>query len=164
MPYKNIFLLLSFFLVLALLTSCGNSPASDEVLYPAGYRNWPHVKSMILQPGHQLYGAFGGLHHIYANDKALEGYKNGGTFPDGSVIVFDLLETVEADNAITEGKRKVVGVMQKNSELFAETGGWGFEGFKGDTQERVVKNMKGDCFSCHLSQKENDYVFSQYRK
>lgn len=164
MPFKSILFLLSFFLVLSLLTSCGNSTAKNEVTYPDGYRNWTHVKSMILQPGHQLYGAFGGLHHIYANDKALEGYKNGRAFPNGSVIVFDLLETVESDNAITEGNRKVVGVMQKNSELFAETGGWGFEGFKGNTKERVVKNMKGDCFSCHLSQKENDYIFSQYRK
>lgn len=164
MLYKKIFYLISLFFVLAFLASCGNAPPSDEVAYPEGYRNWTHVKSMILEPGHQLYEAFGGIHHIYANDKAMKGYMDGGTFPDGSVIVFDLLEVVEGGNAVTEGSRKVVGVMQKNSKLFSETGGWGFEGFKADTRERVVKNMNADCFSCHLSQKENDYVFSQYRK
>lgn len=159
--------MLALLTVLALVilnNACGNSSVTDEVSYPDGYRNWTHVKSMILQPGHPLYQSFGGIHHLYANDQALKGYLDGGNFPDGSVIVFDLLEKVEAENAVTEGSRKVVGVMQKNSKLFAETGGWGFEGFKGDSRERVVTNMNADCFSCHLSQKENDYVFSQYRK
>ena len=39
---------------------------------------------------HPLYGAFGGIHHIYANDLALQGYRSQ-RFPDGSVIIFDLL-------------------------------------------------------------------------
>jgi len=137
---------------------------NDEVKYPDGYRNWTHVKTLILEKGHPLYEAFGGIHHIYANKTALEGYQAGNKFKDGSVIVFDLLEAVSADNAIAEGNRKVVGVMEKNSKKYKETGGWGFEGFKGDTRERVVKNMYGECFSCHLSQKDNDYVFSVYRK
>lgn len=144
----------------ALLFGFGN----DEVKYPDGYRNWTHVKTLILEKGHPLYDAFGGIHHIYANKTALEGYKAGSEFKDGSVIVFDLLETVSADNAIAEGNRKVVGVMEKNSKKYKDTGGWGFEGFKGDTKERVVKNMYGECFSCHLSQKDKDYVFSEYRK
>ncbi|GAB4285924.1 MAG: hypothetical protein Kow0098_00490 [Ignavibacteriaceae bacterium] len=161
---RNLFSVFTIILALLLISGCGNTPKSNEVSYPEGYRNWSHVKTMILQPGHPLYEAFGGIHHLYANEEAMKGYLNGGTFPDGSVIVFDLLEVIEKDNAVTEGNRKVVGVMQKNSELYTETGGWGFEGFKEDTKERIVKNMKGDCFSCHLAQKENDYVFSQYRK
>lgn len=137
--------------------------SKDEVKYPDGYRNWTHVKTLILEKGHPLYEAFGGIHHIYANKTALEGYKAGNKFKDGSVIVFDLLETVTGGNAIAEGNRKVVGVMEKNSKKYKDTGGWGFEGFKGDTRERVVKNMYGECFSCHLSEKDNDYVFSKYR-
>ena len=80
---------------------------------------------MVIQPGHQLYKSFGGIHHIYANQSALEGYRTG-SFADGSVIIFDLLEATTADNAITEGKRKVLGVMQKDGKRFAGTGGWGF--------------------------------------
>jgi len=30
---------------------------------------------------------------------------------------------------------------------FAETGGWGFEGFKGDIKERVVTDAKNACFA-----------------
>jgi hypothetical protein len=118
---------------------------------------------MLILPGHPLYDAFGGIHHIYANDKALQGYKTG-KFPDGSVIVFDLLEAKSESNTYVEGPRKVVGVMYKNSKKFKDTGGWGFEAFKGDTKERVVKNAVEDCFSCHASQEKEDFVFSKFRK
>ncbi len=138
--------------------------SKNEVKYPDGYRNWTHVKTLILEKGHPLFDAFGGIHHIYANKTALEGYSNGKKFKDGSVIVFDLLEKVSADNAVSEGSRKIVGFMLKDSKKFKSTGGWGFEGFKGDTKDRAVNDMNGQCFSCHLSQKDNDYVFSSYRK
>ncbi len=75
-----------------------------EVPYPAGYRSWTHVKSMVIQPGHALHASFGGIHHLYANAKAMQGYKSG-RFADGSVIIFDLLEAKSADNAINEGAR-----------------------------------------------------------
>lgn len=134
------------------------------VNYPEGYRNWSHIKSMIIQQGHPLYDAFGGIHHVYANDKALKAMQIGKPFPDGSVLIFDLLEAKSDNNAIVEGSRKVVGVMQKDSKKFKETGGWGFEGFKNDTKERVVTDPKSACFACHEPQKQSDFVFSKYRK
>ncbi len=137
----------------------------DAVPYPEGYRAWRHVKSMVIQEGHGLHAAFGGIHHLYANNKAMEGYR-AGSFPNGAVIVFDLLEAPAADHAITEGKRKVVGVMVKDDKKFSATGGWGFEGFVGDSKsERAVgANAATACFSCHTSQKQKDYVFSDYRR
>ncbi|MEQ1802835.1 MAG: cytochrome P460 family protein [Gammaproteobacteria bacterium] len=138
--------------------------AEPEVPYPAGYRDWHHVKSMVIEEGHPLYGAFGGIHHLYANDKALEGYRSNA-FPDGAVIIFDLLEAVHDGNAVTEGARKVVGVMHKDAKKFAATGGWGFEGFGGgDPANRVVgANAASACFACHQPQKAQDYTFSRLR-
>lgn len=162
MNFKYFYFPVFVLVIFTLAFSFQNKKA--EVLYPEGYRNWTHVKSLILEKGHPLFEAFGGIHHIYANKLALEGYKSNRKFKDGSVIIFDLLETNYGDNAISEGARKVVGVMVKDSKRFNETGGWGFEAFKKDTKERVVKDMYTDCFACHLSQKDNDYVFSEYRK
>lgn len=134
------------------------------VPYPEGYRNWHHVKSMVIDPGHPLYDAFGGIHHLYANDKAVAGYRSG-KFGDGSVIVFDLLEAKTADHAVTEGERKVVGVMVKDARRYAATGGWGFEGFKGDTRDRAVgANAATACFACHTQRKDEGFVFSSLRK
>ncbi len=153
-------------LAVLLLSSAAilQSKSGASVAYPEGYRAWPHVKSMVLQAGHPLYEAFGGIHHIYANAKALEAMKAGKVYPDGAVLVFDLLEVKTENNAMAEGARKVVGVMQKDAKKFAETGGWGFEGFKGDTKDRAVTDAKTACFACHAGQKPQDYVFTTYRK
>ena len=148
------------------LALVGAALAADtrQVPYPSGYRDWQHVKSMIINPGHALYSSFGGIHHLYANDEAMQGYRDG-RFPDGAVIVFDLLEAPARDHAITEGARKVVGVMHRDRKKFAATGGWGFEGFAGDsqTQRAVGANAATACFACHQSQRDRDYVFSAYR-
>lgn len=153
--------------ILSLLCAAAATSAlatEPVVPYPAGYRDWHHVKSMVINEGHPLFAAFGGIHHLYANDKAMSGYR-GSKFPDGSVIVFDLLEASQEGNAVTEGVRKVVGVMHKDAEKFKATGGWGFEGFGGDDQsKRVVgNNAASACFACHEPQKTQDYVFSRLR-
>lgn len=138
--------------------------ADPPVPYPKGYRSWAHVKSMVIQPGHALYDAFGGIHHLYANAAALKGYKQG-RFPDGSVIVFDLLDAKSADQTVQEGPRKIVGVMMKDSKRWASTGGWGYEGFKGDsTTDRAVGDKAASaCHQCHMAQQKQDYVFSTLR-
>lgn len=134
------------------------------VPYPTGYRNWTHVKSLQILPGHPLADAFGGIHHLYANAKAVEGYKKG-RFPDGAVIAFDLLEAKEADKTVGTGARKVLGVMHKDSKRWAATGGWGYEGFKGDskTERAVGANAASACHACHTAQKDKDFVFSAWQ-
>jgi Cytochrome P460 len=93
--------------------------AAQQVSYPAGFHDWQHVKSMVINKGHPLFDLVGGVHHIYANPKAMKGYKSG-EFPNGAVIVFDLFEAKEADNAILEGAHKAVIVMEKGSKSFAQ--------------------------------------------
>ena len=132
---------------------------------PDGYRQWTHVKTMTINPGHALYDAFGGIHHLYANKKAEQGYRSG-KFAEGSIIVFDLLEAKAADNTVQEGARKVLGVMHRDSRKYKDTGGWGFEAFKGDskTDRAVGQQAASACFQCHTAQKNSDFVFSSFRK
>ncbi len=155
------------FVIGALLLSgtlfCG-APRLEQVPYPEGYREWTHTKSMLIEPGHPLYDSFGGIHHIYANRPALAGLKRGGPYPDGSVFVFDLLAVEKKDNTVNEGARKVVGVMHKNAASFPNSNGWGYEGFAGDTRNRVVKDMVANCHACHRSVVQQDYVFESPRK
>lgn len=61
---------------------------------------------------------------------------------------------------MVEGSHKVVGVMQKDSTKFVQTGGWGF---KGDTRERVVTDAQAACFACHAGRKDKDYVLASFR-
>jgi Cytochrome P460 len=138
---------------------------NDEVPYPVGYRLWTHVKTVLIGPQSPAFESFGGLHHIYANEKAMEGYRTG-RFPDGSVLVFELLDTRENAGVTAEGQRKRVGVMVKDSKRYAETGGWGFESFQGDsqTERRLNAQSRTACYKCHEPQKDRDYVFSEFRK
>lgn len=155
--------LFTLFGMIFLIAVTAIAQAEEKVDYPHGYRYWYHVKSMVILPGHPLENPFQGIHHIYANSRAMKGLKSGD-FADGSVFVFDLLHHEEENNAIVEGERKLIGVMRKDAEKFASTGGWGFEGFAGESKtERLTKDGGQSCFECHQSQEENQYVFTQLR-
>lgn len=161
--YKWILFSFPIFLVLMAVT-VSLAQEKKGVPYPTGYRSWVHVKSMLIfDEKHPLFNPFGGLHHIYVNGKGLPTYKKGGTFPDGTVIVFDLLEAKVDQGAYVEGARKFIGVMHKDSKKFKETGGWGFDAFEKDTKNSFVKDGGKSCYECHLSQKDHDFVFSKYR-
>lgn len=137
---------------------------ATAVPYPAGYRKWAHVKSTLIGPQHARFATNGGLHHFYANEKALAGYKSG-RFPDGAVLVDDLLEVNEKDGVTAEGARRRVAVMRKDSARFRDSGGWGFEIFKGnEATPSLNAEGKAACFACHGKQKDHDSVYSQYRQ
>lgn len=138
-------------------------PGEAGVPYPEGYRSWAHVKSTLVGPSAPRFATNGGLHHFYANQKALEGYRTG-QFPDGAVLIDDLLEMNEKDGVASEGARKRLAVMLKDSAAFRETGGWGYEVFKADESTGAL-NAEGRaaCFKCH-SGAPRDSVFSALRK
>lgn len=138
---------------------------NDAVPYPVEYRQWAHVSSSLIGPQSPAFEHSGGIHHIYANEKAMEGYR-AGRFPDGSVLVADFLETRENAGVMTEGPRRRIDVMVKDGRRYATTGGWGFEQFRGDSQtdRMVTAEIAAKCFACHAKQKERDSVFSEFRK
>ncbi len=88
----------------------------------------------------------------------------GGQYEDGAVFVFDLLGYDDSNNTIVETDRKRIDVMQKDSEKFSETGGWGYDTFVGDSAtERLDQDVVVACFGCHSGAKASNYVFSHYR-
>jgi hypothetical protein len=109
-------------------------------------------------------GPNAGFHHYYANPLALEGF-TAGKFPDGAVIVDERLEVDQNGGGSFEGKRISVAVMRKDSGLYSETGGWGFDGAAGDSQVlSAPAEMRARCYACHLKQKDRDFVYSTLRK
>jgi hypothetical protein len=121
-----------------------------------------HVKSAINEPTHPQFGKFSGMYHIYANKRAVQGYRTG-RFEDGSVIVFDLKKSHTKDHVTQSIGRHFVDVMVKNSARYPRTGGWGYEEFQGDSREkRTVSTTKSEmrCHSCHATQEARGFVFS----
>lgn len=156
--------LAAIMLALGLATYVSVETRSDTAVpYPEAYRDWTHVKSALMGPEHQDFDRSGGFTHTYANDKAIIGYRTG-TFPEGAMLVVDWLETRQAAGMYLEGARRRLDVMIKDKR-FADTGGWGFDRFKGDSKtDRMVTDSKGTCFTCHDGRKTNDLVLSRFRQ
>lgn len=135
--------------------------ADGEIPFPSGYRIWYHHHSTVNLEGHVPEGNVG-IQHVYANELAVEGLKSG-KFRDGAIFVVDRFKYETGENkTITQGARKVVAVMLRDEARFKETGGWGFEAFKGgDPGARVVKDGGKACFSCHIPHADNNFLFTR---
>jgi Cytochrome P460 len=143
--------------------AAGAFAADGKVSYPREFRDWRHVKSMVIESGHPLHESLGGMHHVYANKKALAGYPTGN-FENGAVIVLDAWETVEEHNTIAEEQRKAVAVMRKDTTRFKATDGWGYELFARNGAEGSL-DAKGmaECHACHKYAQQHGFVYSELR-
>lgn len=131
--------------------------------YPGNFRRWVHVGTGVILPGGSLPESEQGMHHIFANQKAIDGYASGN-FADGSIIVYELREAQQKNGVIFEGERRRVDVMIRDSGLYNSTGGWRFERFMANDQTQdIVHGAGAACFECHSNAKQHGFVFSQLR-
>jgi hypothetical protein len=134
--------------------------AAESVPFPEGFRRWMHVGTGVILPGGPIPEQEQGMHHVFADPKAVEGYASG-QFADGATIVYELRQTQQKDGVIFEGDRRRVDVMVKNSRL-ASTGGWRFERYWGNDQaQNAVPDSGSACFQCHLKAKSHGFVFTE---
>ena len=152
--------------IAVLIVGFALSAQTDEApSFPKEFRKWAHVKSVLVGPQSPAFATEGGIHHIYANGNAVEGY-DSGKFPDGSVIVYDLLETKELAGNTIEGQTRRVDVMVKQSKRSSSTGGWEFMSFSGNDQTngKLTAARQATCAACHAHRKDHDSVFSEFRR
>lgn len=163
-------LIASGIVTIALAAEEISSPV-PEVPYPDGYRAWQHVSTGVLPPKEEatkgnpdekkLAAPHGLLCSIYANDKAVEGYRTGH-FPEGAVLIADWFVLEKRGPELLQGQRKSINVMVRDAR-YAETGGWGFEDF--DKDSHTVRNVGPKavkmCFECHARYaKDHEFVFT----
>ena len=130
-----------------------------EVAYPDGFREWTHVRSGYIGPESPAFARFGGMHNIYANSIALKGYRTG-IFPEGSVLVFDVLDTASIASSLETTVRKFSDVMEKRG------GTWHYSEFRGDSRtERSVTTADGvaQCKGCHIKARAEE-VYSSFQR
>jgi len=135
--------------------------AAESVQFPDNFRRWVHVGTGVIMPGGPFPEVEQGMHHVFANQKAIDGYSSGD-FADGSVIVYELRQVQQKDGVIFEGERRRVDAMIKDSRLYANTGGWRFERFLGNDQAQdAIRDSGNSCFECHSKVKAHGFVFTQ---
>jgi hypothetical protein len=157
LPRRTWIPLLLVWPALSLSILCG----AESVQYPGNFRRWVHVGTGVILPGGTLPESEQGMHHIFANPKAVDGYPTGEV-ADGSIIVYELREAQQKNGVIFEGERRRVDVMIKDSGLYKTTGGWRFERFwANDQTQDAIHDAGASCFACHANVKTHGFVFSR---
>lgn len=138
--------------VCSMLCSVISQAATQAV--PKGYASWQKSERKVVTDKSSL---FYGIHYIYADKKAMQGYQAGNKFSEGSRIVVEFFNI--KDNPAVDGPKNMVVLMQKDKR-HKETGGWLFAGFGADGKPSGIDPVK-TCFDCHLKDAaRKDYVIS----
>jgi hypothetical protein len=146
---KVLYAILMFFLMLPLL-----AVAASTVQLPKGYTGWTKSERKLVTDKNSL---FYGIHYIYADKKALQGYKSGNKFPEGSTIVVDYFNIKAGSDS--DGPKNMVVLMRKDKRN-KDTGGWLFAGFGADGKPSGLDPV-GTCFGCHQKDAgQRDFVIS----
>src|SRR5262245_30335184 len=146
---------------------------ADGELIPFGpdvYREWVFVGTPItpndLNDGQ---AAFPEFHNVYINPFAWREWKKSGTYPEGTVMVKELVNVgakqAPSGNGYFEGEFTGLEMSVKDSKRFpAEAKGWGYFSFghKYPLKKRAPPNMVTSCAQCHVANAASDMVFSQY--
>lgn len=143
-----------------------------NLIQPKGYRAWIFVGSP-LTPNDMNNGkaAFPEFHHVYIPQAAFEIYKSTGAFPDGTILVKELLSV--GDKQAPSGKGYFNGdfigleATIKDTRRFKdEPGHWAYFSFTtpiGQPHKKKVKAFsKNKCNFCHQALAKDDWVFTQY--
>ncbi|MCC6138987.1 MAG: cytochrome P460 family protein [Nitrospira sp.] len=143
--------------------------STGAIRVPEGYRLWPTLGTWAHANTDKTLEANGpGLHEyhvVYTQPETIAHYRKTGQFPDGAVLVKELLNantmamtTGPAVGHATTTKGWFVLVRDtkgryKDSPLWGE--GWGWSFFTADDSVRTAsKNFKADCVGCHVPAKK----------
>jgi len=141
--------------LLCLAVACPALAAQQPAL-PKGYAtSWKKsVRKVVTDKASLFYG----VHYLYADAKAMQGYRAGNRFPEGSRIIVEHFN-LKANNPAVDGPKNMVVLMKKDKRQTA-TGGWLYAGYTAQGKPSGLDPVT-TCFQCH--QKEvahRDYVFS----
>lgn len=110
-----------------------------------------------------------GLHNVYTQPGVAEYFQKNGKFPDGAVLIKELLKGVTASMTTGTVSRggEVEGwfVMVKDTQgrftsnpLWGD--GWGWALFNADQPDTpATQNYKIECLGCHIPARNDDWVY-----
>ncbi len=171
---KNFIYLCSCIALIGFMTGCAQktvSVTSEKTIkeavavtgparfsFPQDYKNWTHGTSkIILDKESPLYG----FQQVFVNNVALDAYKRGSGYPDGSMLVLGFYEAIEEGDEIKQGNILWYAVMKKDSRA-EKTSGWIFDGFDGKTYQSTIDDPVTGCYNCHIAKKDREYVFTSF--
>ncbi|KAB0669409.1 cytochrome P460 family protein [Oryzomonas sagensis] len=129
---------------------------SSSPSLPKSYHSWQKSGRKVVTDKSSL---FYGIHYIYADKKAMNGYKAGNRFAEGSSIVIEHFNIKDGSGSPAEGSKNMVVLMRKDKRM-KTTGGWLFAGYGADGAPSGLDPVS-TCFGCHQKDAaKKDYVIS----
>lgn len=123
---------------------------------PKGYAAWQKSERKVVTDKSSL---FYGIHYIYADKKAMQGYKAGNKFAEGSSIIVEHFNIKKDGSTAADGPKNMVVLMRKDKRN-KETGGWLFAGYGADGKPSGLDPVS-TCFGCHQKDAAGrDFVIS----
>lgn len=140
--------------------------AAGNISFPAGFPNgYVHIGTWAVT------GAEGvaDTHVVYARPDDVAHYREHGSFPDGAVLIKEVLEAIGSSH--TTGKafwgahgktwflmvKDVKGRFSSNP-LWGD--GWGWAQFDPkDRSKQIARDYKSDCIGCHVPAKAMDWIY-----
>ena len=133
---------------------------------------WALLGSWVGTGGEKVDGKEGAayLHVVYTQPGVIEQYRDTGKFPDGAVLVKELLKA--KTNTMTTGvvshATELEGwfVMVKDAKgRFTDNklwgDGWGWAQFDVDSPTRTkTSDYKTECLGCHVPAKDTDWIYT----
>ena len=174
---KSVFFQIAFLLIIAATSLAwqGNrAPArfddNGDLLRPEGYREWVYVGTP-LTPNDMNNGkaAFPEFHNVYIDPRAYAQWKQSGTFPDGTIIVKELISV--GSKAAVSGQGYFMGdflgleATVKSKKRFPnEPNNWAYFSFgkRPDLTATATAFSTDKCAACHQAAAADDMVFTQY--
>ncbi len=159
-------------------TSTYDSLVDDagNISLPPNFRNnWTFLGTWSIAAGDvetsaeaSSHGA-AGLHNVYTQPGVADYFRENGQFPDGAVVIKELLKAVTAPmttGTVSRGD-KVEGwfVMVKDTKGRFESNplwgdGWGWALFNVDQLNTpVTQNYKTECLGCHIPAQNDDWIY-----
>jgi hypothetical protein len=149
---------------------------SGDLILPKNYHEWVYVGSPLtpnaLNDGEAGFPEF---HNVYIEPGSYEIYKETGEFPEGTIFFKELQLTLPAENpdgSRTEpsgrgyfpGKWNGADVTVKDTERYADTGGWGYYNFNHSEPKAPTATLQpqSECGYCHQASAKKDQVWTQF--
>ena len=135
---------------------------------PDGYRNTYEALGSWSVAAEQGSGAKE-FHVVYASPGTIAAYRRDGRFPDGTVLVKEVLQAVTAP--MTTGTVSHAETLQGWFVMIKDTTGrhagnklwgdsWGWSWFDAaDPAKTTSTDYKTDCLSCHVPARASDWVY-----
>ena len=146
--------------------------SNGELERPVGYREWVYVGTP-LTPDDLNNGkaAFPEFHNVYIDPQSWAHWKDTGEFPDGTILVKELVsvgsKAAVSGNGYFQGNFVGLEATIKSKSRFPdEPGNWAYFSFSTPDLKTLTASAKAfpkeACNACHQVSAQTDWVFTQY--